>query len=281
MPFERVDAGALRLVDVQVTLGRNGRRTRVLEPLSLDIRPAELTCILGPSGSGKSTLLNVLAGLIRPDRGEVLLDGRRVDGPGPERGVVFQQPTLFPWLTLSENVAFAALARGAPPDDEDVRRWLRAVGLSRHGDEYPDALSGGMQQRGCIARALAARPRVILLDEPFSALDPQTRIFMQELLMSVWEDLRTTVVFVTHDIDEAIRLGDRILVLSAPPARVLVDLTVPFARPRDASLLFDDDFLLMKRRIFDLRASGERALLPGRVAARRSVAAARSTQNRS
>ncbi|HVW24239.1 MAG TPA: ABC transporter ATP-binding protein [Polyangiaceae bacterium] len=253
-------SGVVRLVDVDVSVGQGAPRRTILDRISLEFSAGEFACVIGPSGSGKSTLLNVLAGFVSPDRGQVLLDGKETGGPGPDRGVVFQHPTLFPWLTLEQNVAFAWEAQGLRADTRDVARWLRAVGLQRSARAYPDALSGGMKQRGCIARALAGRPRVLLLDEPFSALDPQLRISMQELVTSVWEDLRTTIVFVTHDIEEAIRLGDRVVVLSASPARVLLDVRVPFSRPRAPALLFDPEFTELKRRLFEvMRAESERA----------------------
>ena len=197
------------------------------------VRRSELCCVIGPSGCGKSTYVRLLAGLDQPTRGRVLIDGRPVTGPGPERGMVFQGYSLFPWLDVLGNVMFGLLRQGATARraESEARHWLDLVGLEDRARAWPHQLSGGMQQRVAIARALAAGPRVLLMDEPFSALDPQTRQHLQRHLLRIQAELGLTVVFITHDLDEAILLADRILVLAAHPGRVRTLLPVPLPRP--------------------------------------------------
>jgi NitT/TauT family transport system ATP-binding protein len=226
--------GAIELRSLSVSFGRSGRETTALRDISLEIRAGELLAVLGPSGCGKSTLLNVVAGFEPASAGRVLVDGRPVDGPGPDRPVVFQQHSLFPWMTALDNVAFGlrmADARAAPARAR-ARDYLGLVGLSEVLDRYPHELSGGMQQRVGLARALAVEPKVLLMDEPFGALDTQTRLLMQEQLLKLWDRWRHTVVFVTHDIDEAIFLADRVAVLGlgSPSLRGLFE--VRLGRPR-------------------------------------------------
>jgi len=208
--------------------------TMVLADVSLEVAPGEALCIVGPSGGGKSTILNLLAGLLKPTRGRVLFDGAPVEGPGPERAVVFQDSALFPWLTLEKNVAFPLEVAGVGRAEirERVDELLRLVHLSRFRHAFPHELSGGMRQRGAIARALAPRPRMILFDEPFAALDGQMRELLQGEVERIVRASRTTMVFVTHAIEEAVRLGDRVVLIGARPGRVIGEIHVDLARPR-------------------------------------------------
>lgn len=228
------DKGALQLQDV--TLGFPGSEgTRVaVDHIDLDITRGQFVCLLGPSGCGKSTLLNAVAGHVRPLAGRILLDHVPVTGPGPDRGMVFQQYSLFPWKTVQDNVAFGPRMSGHSRSSAEstARTFLGLVGLADVADRYPATLSGGMQQRVGIARALANYPSVLLMDEPFGALDAQTRLVLQEHLLHIWSEFGITVLFVTHDIDEAIFLSDRIIVMGSAPGRVLADLPVHAARPR-------------------------------------------------
>ncbi|KAF1046015.1 ABC transporter ATP-binding protein [Xylophilus sp.] len=214
----------------------------VLEDVSLQIADGEFAVLLGPSGCGKSTILNLVAGFERPRTGRVLAGGQPVAGPDPSRGVVFQQPLLYPWLTVLENVTFGPRMNGRPQADylRQARELLQLVGLARQEDAYPWQLSGGMRQRVALARAWIMRPAVLLMDEPFGALDAQTRALMQELLLDIWSRDRTTVLFVTHDVDEALLLGTRVLAMSARPGRIVEDLRLPFGYPRDAEALLED-----------------------------------------
>jgi ABC-type nitrate/sulfonate/bicarbonate transport system ATPase subunit len=231
--------------------------TRALEPVNMTVGDNDFVTILGPSGCGKSTLLRIVAGLDTPTTGRVLLDGREVTRPGPDRGMVFQSYTLFPWLTVAENVAFGLREKGiAPRERQDVsRQWLDRVGLTSFADHYPKQLSGGMQQRTAIARALANGPDILLLDEPFGALDNQTRALMQELLLGIWERERKTVLFVTHDIEEAIFLASRVLVMSARPGRIKADVAVDLPHPRHYTVKTSPEFSKLKARLTeDIRA---------------------------
>ena len=211
----------------------------------------EFRVLLGPSGCGKSTLLRLIAGLDRPDSGQVLVNGRQVQGPGRERGMVFQKYTSFPWLTVGDNIAYGPRINGVGTAErgKTVAHLIEAVGLSGFEKSYPDTLSGGMQQRLAIARTLANRPEVILMDEPFGALDAQTRSDMQQLLLRVWDDTASTVLFVTHDVDEAIYLADRIFIFSARPGTIVEDLPVPFGRPRDPAVRQTADFHEMQQHV--------------------------------
>ena len=224
--------GAIELRSLSVSFGRSGRETTALRDVSLNVRAGEFLAVLGPSGCGKSTLLNAIAGFEPPAAGGVLVDGRPVVSPGPDRPVVFQQHSLFPWMTALDNVAFGLRMADDQAARAHARHHLRLVGLAEVVDRYPHELSGGMQQRVGLARALAVEPSVLLMDEPFGALDAQTRILMQEQLLRLWERWRHTVVFVTHDIDEAIFLADRVVVLGlgSPSLRGLFE--VRLARPR-------------------------------------------------
>jgi ABC-type nitrate/sulfonate/bicarbonate transport system ATPase subunit len=224
-----------------------GERVEAVRDFNLEVEDAfsgegqdvgELRVLLGPSGCGKSTILRMIAGLDFPDAGEVMVDGRRVTGPGRDRGMVFQKYTSFPWLTIEENVAYGLRLMNAPEAERrsTVARLIQAVGLGGFEKAYPEALSGGMQQRVAIARTLAVRPQVVLMDEPFGALDAQIRSEMQLLLLTVWTDSRSTILFVTHDVEEAVYLADRVVVVSARPGTVVEEIPVPFPRPREPEL---------------------------------------------
>jgi len=230
---------------------RGGAPVRALEPTTLAVAENDFITILGPSGCGKSTLLRIVAGLDRPSAGRVLLDGREVRGPGADRGMVFQSYTLFPWLTVAQNVAFGLRERGVAQArrGEIVGTYLERVGLSDFADHYPKQLSGGMQQRTAIARALANDPQILLLDEPFGALDNQTRALMQELLLGIWERERKTVLFVTHDIEEAIFMASRVVVMTARPGRIKADVPVDLAHPRHYTMKTSPDFVALKARL--------------------------------
>ena len=210
-------------------------RGLAIEDLSLTIRDNEFVTLVGRSGCGKTTLLNVIAGLVAPTRGEVLVDGQRVTGPGGGKGMVFQQHALFPWLTALGNVEFGCKSRGVPPRERRAAatQLIELVGLRGFEDKYPVELSGGMQQRVALARALALDPEILLMDEPFGALDELTRIEMQDELLRVWSSRKKTVVFVTHSISEALVLSDRVVVLSARPGRVRREVPVDLPRPRE------------------------------------------------
>ena len=222
--------------------------TLALQATHLEVAENDFVTILGPSGCGKSTLLRIVAGLDRQTAGEVLLDGQRIDGPGADRGMVFQSYTLFPWLTVLDNVCFGLAERGLPRAQQlDIAHgFLAKVGLKGFDKHYPKQLSGGMQQRTAIARALANDPRMLLMDEPFGALDHQTRELMQELLLGIWEEQRKTVLFVTHDIDEAVFMGSRVIVMSARPGRIKLDRAVPLAHPRHYSVKTTAEFTELK-----------------------------------
>jgi len=223
--------GRIDLEDVRIAFGGNGHTVEAVQRFSLTTRPGEFVALLGPSGCGKSTVLNAVAGFVRPLEGQVLVDGEPVARPGADRGMVFQQHSLFPWKTVVENVEFGLKMRGVGRTERNsaARTYLHLVGLGGFENAYPAQLSGGMQQRVGIARVLVNRPRVMLMDEPFAALDAQTRLTMQELLLAVWQEVRTTVLFVTHDIDEALFLSDRVAVMTARPGRLrdVVDVPLP------------------------------------------------------
>jgi ABC-type nitrate/sulfonate/bicarbonate transport system ATPase subunit len=226
----------------------NHGSTLALQATDLDVAENDFITILGPSGCGKSTLLRIVAGLDTQTAGEVLLDGQRIDGPGADRGMVFQSYTLFPWLTVRDNVCFGLRERGLPREQqlEIANGYLQKVGLKGFENHFPKQLSGGMQQRTALARALANKPRMLLMDEPFGALDHQTRELMQELLLGIWEAERTTVLFVTHDIDEAVFMGSRVVVMSARPGRIKLDRVVDLPHPRHYSVKTTPAFAALK-----------------------------------
>ena len=230
---------------------KGGADVTALQPTSLTIGDNDFVTILGPSGCGKSTLLRMIAGLDRPTAGTIQLDGKAVTRPGPDRGMVFQSYTLFPWLTVAENIAFGLREKGmAEAEQKDiVAGYIDKVGLRGFENHWPKQLSGGMQQRTAIARALANDPSVLLLDEPFGALDNQTRALMQELLLGIWEREKKTVLFVTHDIEEAIFIASRCLVMSARPGRIKADVTIDLPYPRHYTLKTSPEFSAFKAQL--------------------------------
>ncbi len=245
----------LRIEGVTVRFaGRKGRTVTALEDISLAIPDRELSVIVGPSGCGKSTLLRLVAGLADATSGKITLDGRPIAGPSAERGMVFQSYTLFPWLTVRRNVEFGPeLKRTSAAERARISSQLiREVGLEGFEDSYPDQLSGGMRQRTALARALANDPEILLMDEPFGALDSQTRALMQELLLAIWEQSHKTVLFITHDIDEALFLGDVVYVMTARPGRIKEEITVDIPRPRGPEVLTAPRFVELKRQVLAL-----------------------------
>ena len=238
---------------VKVFNGRNGEMV-ALNGVSLDIHENEFVCVVGPSGCGKSTLLNIIAGLLEPTSGEVYCDGKLVEGTGTDRGVVFQQYALFPWLTVKKNVRFALEMRGikGKEADELAMKYLEKVDLVKFADHYPKELSGGMKQRVAIARAYAAEPQVLLMDEPFGALDAQARTQLQSELLETWERDRKTCFFITHDVDEAIILAQKVIVMSARPGRIkeIIDIDIPYPRGQETKM--SPRFLELKNHIWSI-----------------------------
>lgn len=238
-------------VSRQFPAPRGGAPVPALLPVDLTVADNDFLVLLGPSGCGKSTLLRLIAGLDRPTTGRILLDGRPVSAPGPDRGMVFQSYTLFPWLTVADNIAFGLREKGL--DEASVKPiisdWLERIGLAGFGNHYPKQLSGGMQQRTAIARALATDPAILLLDEPFGALDNQTRGLMQEMLLSIWEKQRKTVLFVTHDIEEAVFLASRVIVMTARPGRIKAEIAIDLAHPRHYTVKTSSEFSALKARL--------------------------------
>ncbi len=228
----------------------------VLSDIDLRVAEGEFLCLLGPSGCGKTTLLRLLAGLELPAAGSISYNGSPILGPSLDRGVVFQNYSLFPWFTLAENIELA-LSKSHPQHDAGWRHahaqdYLERVGLADSAGQYPSLLSGGMQQRGAIARALALGSPVLLMDEPFGALDPVNRAKLQDLLLGLWASPRKTVVFVTHDVEEALYLADRVVILGSSPGRIIQEITVPFERPRSRRLFSSREFLALSERIDEL-----------------------------
>jgi len=252
----RIDrTSKLRIEEVELRFERRGASPVVaLDRVSLEVADKEFAVIVGPSGCGKSSLLLLVAGLHRPSSGRMLLEGRTIDEPGRDRGMVFQSYTLFPWLTVRDNVAFGLRLRSVPPAQRKstVDRYLTEVGLEGFADAYPRQLSGGMMQRVALARAMANDPEILLMDEPFGALDSQTRSVMQQLLLHVWAHEHKTVLFVTHDIDEALLLGDRVYVMTARPGRIKECLEVQLPRPRPVEMTMSPEFLALKHRVLAL-----------------------------
>ena len=228
-----------------------GVATQALLPVNFEVRDNDFVTILGPSGCGKSTMLRIVAGLDFPTAGQVVLDGQVVDGPGADRGMVFQSYTLFPWLTVAQNIRFGLREKGVSEAVQKERSdyFIAKVGLRGFENHFPKQLSGGMQQRTAIARALANDPKILLMDEPFGALDNQTRVLMQELLLGIWEAERKTVLFVTHDIDEAIFMANRVAVFSARPGRIKADIAVDLPHPRHYTIKTSPEFMDLKARL--------------------------------
>lgn len=231
---------------------RNGK-TIALNGVNLDIKENEFICVVGPSGCGKSTLLNIIAGLLEPTSGSVFLDGKKIEGTGVERGVVFQGYALFPWRTVLQNVMFGLEIKKMPKAqaEEIARKYIKAVGLEGFEHSFPKELSGGMRQRVAIARAYAVNPEVLLLDEPFGALDAQTRVQLQTELLNTWQNEKKTCFFITHDVDEAIILAQRVIIMSARPGRIkkIVDIDIPY--PRTQATKTDPRFLELKTEIWN------------------------------
>ena len=242
---QNVVKGQIKIEDVSITFGKGPTAHHAVETTSIDIQAGEFVCILGPSGCGKSTLLNVIAGYTKPTTGRVTVDDVEVKGPGPDRGMVFQQYSLLPWKTVYENVAFGPKMAGMTRTEAGsvANTFLGLVGLKKFGNRYPAELSGGMQQRVGSARALANYPSVLLMDEPFGALDAQTRLMMQESLLDIWRKFGTTVFFITHDVDEAVFLADRVLVMSAAPGRIIEDVKVKLPRPRSVDMSSSPEYI--------------------------------------
>jgi NitT/TauT family transport system ATP-binding protein len=254
--FDRLKAREV-ILDVRnlcKLFGSGKKTTTALNDINFRTHRREFLCVVGPSGCGKSTLARILAGLEEQTSGEVLLTGKPVTAPGSDRGMVFQGYTLFPWLTVKKNVMFGleVNGRGRHEAEQQALQWLQLVGLEKFADAYPHQLSGGMKQRVAIVRALANQPRILLMDEPFGALDAQTRCRMQAHLLEIWRKIDVTIVFITHDLEEAIFLADRILVLSAHPGEVLELIEVPVPRPRSAAQFISPTFLATKARLEEL-----------------------------
>ncbi len=249
----------------------HGGEVQALDRVSLEIADQEIVCLVGPSGCGKSTLLNMLAGFDAPTTGEVRVGDVEVRDAGPDRILVFQTPALFPWMTVRDNIAFGPRKRGVPVRRclEDAARHMHAVGLDDFAGHYPYQLSGGMRQRVQIASALVNRPDVLLMDEPFVALDFQTRLGMQELLLQIWDEFHPTILFITHDVEEAVFLADRLYVMSRRPGRVKEEIAVPFPKPRTFDVVTTPTFVALKERVLhlireELTTTSSRASIPGR-----------------
>ena len=241
----------LEISQVSKYFGEKGEERCVLSNINLEVKPKQFVCLLGPSGCGKSTLLNTIAGFIKPDSGYISVNDKRATKPGPDRGFVFQKNSLLPWMTLEQNVGYGLKIQGFKKSDiaDKVDHYLDLVGLSNYRSSYPHQLSGGMQQRGSIVRALITQPNVLLMDEPFGAVDAQTRIILQEMLLRIWSKVGITIVFVTHDIDEAVLLADRIVVMGVNPGHIKATFDVDLVRPRSADSTLLDEFREIKLKV--------------------------------
>lgn len=237
--------GRLAARNIGKMYAARGRQVEVLRDITFAVEPGEFVVVVGPSGCGKTTLLRILNGLIAPNSGEITIDGHPLEGLGKDRGFVFQQDSLFPWRTTLDNVRLGLEIRGVPKQEsvDRARFYIKLVGLEGFEHHYPHQLSGGMRQRANLARALAIDPRVLLMDEPFAALDAQTREIMQSELLNLWSRHKITIVFITHQIDEAVYLADRVVVLSARPGRIKAVVPINLGRPRDLSIKRDPVFL--------------------------------------
>ena len=258
----------LRIEGVTKSYKSRTSSTLALEPTSFTIEESELVSIVGPSGCGKSTLLHIIGGLIEPTDGEMFLDGVEFFEPGPERGMVFQAYTLFPWLNVRENVKFGPRMRKLPLEEQEKRasHFLNEVNLHGFHQHFPKQLSGGMRQRVAIARALANAPRMLLMDEPFGALDAQTRAVMQDLVLDIRRKEHMTTLFITHDIDEAVYLSDRIFVMTARPGKFKAEITVPFGADRDESVRDSQEFFELRREVSHLLHAEGRAVVEAELA---------------
>lgn len=243
--------GHIRVEQLRVVFGRGANATLAVDDASIEVKPGEFVSIIGPSGCGKSTLLNVVAGFVAPTAGRSTVDGKSTDKPGADRGMVFQQYSLFPWLTVRKNVEFGLRQQGLPATrrEQMARTLLGLAGLLAFENHYPDQLSGGMRQRVGIVRALATSPQVLLMDEPFGALDAQTRQVMQQILTNMWQRFKLSVLFITHDIDECIYLSDRVYVMTARPGRIKAEIPIDLPRPRTPDIAFTPEFLALKQQL--------------------------------
>ena len=245
-------------IDKIYTSGK--KSTKAIEDASIDIQDNDFVCIVGPSGCGKSTLLRMLAGLDFPANGNIIVNDRKVTGPGPDRGMVFQTYTLFPWMSVEDNIKFGLKLKNMPKDkqEEIAKRYLKIIGLEKFAKSYPKELSGGMKQRVAIARALANQPEVLLMDEPFGALDPHTKSMMQLLMREIWEKEHPTVVFITHDIDEAVFLANKIYVMSARPGKIMKEVNVYLPHKRTLELKDSTEFIKIRKDINSLLYSSNK-----------------------
>ncbi|WHP07586.1 ABC transporter ATP-binding protein [Acinetobacter corruptisaponis] len=264
--FEQIYARPVILEAKKLTqVFYHGKEQRtILNQLDLKIHKREFVCVIGPSGCGKSTLSRVVAGLDPYHSGEILVDGQAITGTSPERGMVFQGYTLFPWKTVKQNVMFGPLMKGISTTraEEMAREWINIIGLEKYENQYPHQLSGGMKQRVAIARALVNEPKILLMDEPFGALDPHTRQKMQRHLMDLWQNIDITIIFVTHDMDEAILLADRIVALKANPGEIKEIIEVDLPRPRGTELMNTPEFQRLRNKVDQLVHAQEDELDP-------------------
>lgn len=259
-PIEAHVASSKILVEHIDKIYTSGKKsTTAIEDVSIDIQDNDFVCIVGPSGCGKSTLLRMLAGLDFPSSGNIIVNDYKVEGPGPDRGMVFQAYTLFPWMTVEDNIKFGLKLKKMPKDEQQeiANRYLEIIGLTKFAKAYPKELSGGMKQRVAIARALANQPEVLLMDEPFGALDPHTKSMMQLLLREIWEKEHPTVVFITHDIDEAVFLANKIYVMSARPGKIIKEVNVYLPHKRELDLKDSSEFITLRKDINKLLYSAQ------------------------
>ncbi|MFC3721964.1 ABC transporter ATP-binding protein [Neoaquamicrobium sediminum] len=236
--------------NVSLRYGSKGSGVTAIENISLDVNEGEFVTIVGPSGCGKSSFLSMVAGFVPVSGGRITLDGKPLSGPGSDRGVVFQEHALFPWMSVRQNIAFGPRVNKVPAREIEKRvdELLELIGLTRFRDSWPKELSGGMKQRVAIARALANRPKMLLMDEPFAALDAQTRRFLQDELLRIWQTTKTTILFITHGIDESVLLADRVVVMTARPGRIKTIIPVPLPRPRDENT---PEFTRVRKQVSD------------------------------
>lgn len=254
-PLEAHVASSKILVEhIDKVYTSNKKSVKAIEDVSIDIQDNDFVCIVGPSGCGKSTLLRMLAGLDFPTEGQIIVNDRKVTGPGPDRGMVFQSYTLFPWMTVEDNIKFGLKIKKLPKEEQQeiADRYLEIIDLTKFAKSYPKELSGGMKQRVAIARALANQPEVLLMDEPFGALDPHTKSMMQLLMREIWEKEHPTVVFITHDIDEAVFLANKVYVMSARPGKVIKEVNVYLSHKRNLELKDTPEFIKIRKGINDL-----------------------------
>ncbi|SNX54279.1 ABC transporter ATP-binding protein [Thermoanaerobacterium sp. RBIITD] len=248
------NSGYLEVYNIKKTFNTHMKSLEALEQINFTVKEKEIISILGPSGCGKSTLLRIIGGLIEPSTGYIKLDGKKIKGPGIDRGMVFQSYTLFPWLTVEKNIEYGLRERGINPNERKkiAHEFINAVGLKGFENVFPKSLSGGMKQRVAIARALANDPKIILLDEPFGALDMQTRSLMQELLLNLWQKSQKTIILVTHDVDEAIFMADRVFVMTSRPGQIKEVIDINLDRPRNYQVKTSTSFLKYKKIAVDL-----------------------------